>query len=80
MRTTSAPAPNLKEELVRNFSAALGEAKAQQVVSEAVEQSGFAAASLTQKDALAVLDRIAQSPGIVGIAARFIKSRYLLRP
>lgn len=56
------------------LSRTLGSDKALETVSLAAAQLG-AGEQLNRDQALGVLEHIAQQPGIVGIAARFAKSR-----
>jgi hypothetical protein len=56
------------------LSQSIGDDKASAIVDEAAQALGYGA-SLDREQALLVLERIAQSPGLVGIAARFAKSR-----
>lgn len=56
------------------LSGTLGEEKATAIVDEAAQALGYGA-SLNRDQALSVLEHIAQSSGLVGIAARFAKSR-----
>ena len=56
------------------LSGTLGEEKASAIVDEAARTLGYGP-SLDRDQALSVLEHIAQSPGLIGIAARFAKSR-----
>lgn len=53
----------------------VGNEKASSAVDAAVRKLGYQATGLNQDQALSVLETIAQEPGLVGIAARFAKSR-----
>ena len=58
------------------LSPAIGDAKAESVVREAMLARGRSAGRpMSVDEALAVLERIAETPGIVGVSARFAKSR-----
>ena len=52
--------------------------KANELVAHAATELGFSG-PLATTQCLEVLERIAAQPGLVGIAARFAKSRVLLR-
>lgn len=56
----------------------LGTEKARDAVTASTLRQGFDPASLTHEQALAVLDDLARSEGIVGVVARFAKARFLL--
>jgi hypothetical protein len=56
----------------------IGIERARELVEAAVARLDLSS-ELSTEDALAVLDDIAQAPGLVGIAARFAKSRAVLR-
>jgi hypothetical protein len=58
------------------LSPSLGDAKADEVVRAAMEALRFHPFKpLDTQQALEVLEQVAQTPGIVGVAARFAKSR-----
>jgi hypothetical protein len=57
---------------------ALGTEKARDAVTLTAQRMRFDPQSLTHDQALAVLDELAQSEGIVGVVARFAKARFLL--
>lgn len=58
------------------LSPSLGDAKAETCVREAMNTLGLPGhAKMTVDTALEVLETIAQTPGIVGVTARFAKSR-----
>jgi hypothetical protein len=65
-------------ELAHYLASALGDAKALELVEVAVAKLGLVATRLERADALRVLELIAAEPGLVGIAARFVKSRLVL--
>lgn len=60
--------------LMDMLSGTLGSDKAAAIVDEAANALGIGAV-LDREQALRVLERVAQNPGLVGIAARFAKSR-----
>lgn len=66
-----------KAQLVKMLSAAMGEEKADHAVVSAARAMAIGSDSFDREEALAVLDRIAQTPGLVGITARFAKTRVL---
>jgi hypothetical protein len=65
-------------ELVRLLSPSLGRAKAEAVVAAACRAGGVDSDVLTGTQTLAALEAIAHQPGIVGVTARFAKSRFIL--
>jgi hypothetical protein len=65
------PASGLADMLAAN----LGDERARELVDETVSALGLNGAALSQEEALDVLERLAQQPGIVGITCRFAKSR-----
>lgn len=65
--------------LVELLAPSLGEDAAQEVVERACETSGLTSMELTRDEALRVLEVVAEQPGLVGITARFAKSRVLLQ-
>lgn len=65
-------------ELAALLSQNLGMEKALDLVGVAAKELSFGA-ELTMEQCLEILERIAVQPGLVGIAARFAKSRVLLR-
>jgi hypothetical protein len=68
-----------RAELVELLASALGETKAAEVIRQAALDLRIPNGQLTQQQALSVLDRVAFTPGLVGISARFVKSRLILR-
>lgn len=67
-------------ELIPLLSQTIGEDKARDVIVEAARRLQLSLADgLHEQDVLSLLDDIAASPGIVGITARFAKSRVHLR-
>jgi hypothetical protein len=68
------------EELFAFFIPSVGEEKAREAVGTALTRLHFAHKNtLDRAEALAVLDEIATTSGIIGVAARFAKARILLR-
>ncbi|MEZ4221356.1 MAG: hypothetical protein R3B13_10565 [Polyangiaceae bacterium] len=65
--------------LAELLAPALGDVKAKDVIQAAAEQLHLEHGPLTRDQALALLDHIALGPGLVGISARFVKSRLILR-
>ena len=53
----------------------LGDEKAKAIVDDAIGKMGFSAAEISRPEALALFEQISAQPGIVGISARFAKSR-----
>jgi hypothetical protein len=68
-----------QEEVALLLSSSIGLEKAAACVSDAVTTLKLEPAGLTRDDALAVLELIAKQSGIVGVAARFAKSRVCLK-
>jgi hypothetical protein len=66
-------------ELALLLSSSIGLEKAQECVSDAIRLLGFSRLGLTRSEALAVLELLAEQPGIVGVTARFAKSRVHLK-
>jgi hypothetical protein len=64
-----------RRELIALLSPSLGLERAASSVIFAARQMGH---ELTRSDALMVLDTLAESPGLPGIAARFAKSHLIL--
>jgi hypothetical protein len=67
--------PRTTKALAAMIGANLGQEKALAVVERATSDLRLDPAALSRDDALAVLEKVAQEPGIVGITARFAKSR-----
>jgi hypothetical protein len=68
------------DELVAFFTSSVGEEKAREAVGAVLSRMHLAHKNeLNRAEALSVLDEIATTPGIVGVAARFAKARILLR-
>jgi hypothetical protein len=67
-----------RTELASMLSHNLGIEKAKELIGETADQLGLPD-ELTNEQCLEVLEKIAAQPGLVGIAARFAKSRVLLR-
>ena len=61
------------------LAASLGTTKAEHAVRSAADSLRLADSSFPLDQALALLEKIAEEPGIVGITARFAKTRALLR-
>lgn len=67
-----------RPELAALLSNNIGIEKAQELVTLAADELALGP-ELTREQALDVLERVAGQPGLIGIAARFAKSRVLLR-
>ena len=65
------------DDLIAQLSQALGEEKAREVIADAVASTG-AGAVMSKQQALDVLASVADTPGIVGVCARFARTRLLL--
>jgi hypothetical protein len=68
-----------RSELVQLLSPAIGEEKAEEAIVAACLVLALGADAFDRDQALDVLEAIAQSPGLVGITARFAKSRVHLK-
>lgn len=64
--------------LVSQLSQALGEEKAREVLEDTIVGMGLSGGALTREQALQVLGLVAETPGIVGVCARFARSRFML--
>jgi hypothetical protein len=64
--------------LARMLSQSVGEQKATEVVNATADRLGYNG-MLTEEQAMALLEKVAGEPGIVGVAARFARSRLILR-
>lgn len=67
-----------REELIDLLSPSLGREKAVQIVRAQCEALELSEDNFDHAAALQVLERVAAEPGLVGISARFLKSRLLL--
>ena len=72
------PNEHTRADLAALLSQNLGTEKALELVAHASRELSFAE-PMTTNQCLEILERIAAQPGLVGIAARFAKSRVLLR-
>ena len=62
-------------DLISLLSPSIGAARAATAVDSAADVAGIEGDELTRDEALRLLERITAVPGIVGVAARFAKSR-----
>lgn len=67
------------EEIAALLTSAMGAQQSQEVVRTAILDLGLPDGRLDKQQAMAVLDFLAQSPGVVGLCARFGKARLILR-
>lgn len=63
------------EVLVSLLSRAVGESAARQAVHDTARELALGRGPLSSKEALSILDRIGARPGVIGVTARFAKSR-----
>jgi hypothetical protein len=56
------------------LSPSLGQKKAEALISEAAEKLGLRTEMFARADALRIMEKIADQPGLVGVTARFAKS------
>jgi hypothetical protein len=68
-----------RSELVKQLAASLGYEKAEEVLTSTASQLGIAADPLNKTETLEILDQMLKTPGLVGVVARFVKVRVLLR-
>jgi hypothetical protein len=61
------------------LSPAVGEEKARAAVDSAIDVLSLDGRRMTRDDVLRVLERIAQAKGVVGVCARFARSRLILQ-
>jgi hypothetical protein len=66
------------QEIVELLSPALGAAKARMIVEDACGKLRLSLVQVTRHEAQQILEVVAQTPGLVGITARFALSRALL--
>lgn len=66
-------------DVVDLLASSLGTTKAEHAVRSAMTALRLSSSSFPLDQALAVLDKIAEEPGIVGITARFARARAVLR-
>ena len=71
--------PLPKTELVELLSPSLGEEKAGELVAATAASLGLNLDNLDENQALQILEKLAGTPGLVGITARFAKARALLK-
>jgi hypothetical protein len=67
------------EDLVAMFASALGDEKARELIEGECRRLSFDFESIPAESARVLLDELANTPGIVGIASRFAKARLALR-
>ena len=60
------------------LAATLGDEPSQKLVRDALSQLGLSGQALDRTEALRVLETLASTPGLAGIAARFAKARIIL--
>jgi hypothetical protein len=65
--------------VTETLSPAVGEEKARAAVDAAIDVLSLDGRRMTRDDALRVLERIAQAKGVVGVCARFARSRLILQ-
>jgi hypothetical protein len=67
------------KDLLGLLAPSVGEEKAKEAILQAAKALGLSSTDLTRPEALQILDVMAKSPGLLGVAARFGKARFLLR-
>lgn len=80
--TAQAPkgGPLARAELAALLAPTLGQEKSDDMVLETLQKLKLPLDAMSTADGLAVLEELAKSSGIVGIASRFAKARLLMRP
>jgi len=68
-----------KDGLVKQLGATIGDAKAAESVEAAAATLGLLGATYSAEEAVALLDVLAEQPGIVGIAAKLMRVRQVLK-
>lgn len=66
-------------EIWNRLSKAIGQQAARDAVMEEITASGLNELSLDRDDALSVLETLAKREGLIGVAARFARSRWMLQ-
>lgn len=61
------------------LSPAVGQEKARAAVESAIDALSMDGRRMTRDDVLRVLEKIAQAKGVVGVCARFARSRLILQ-
>lgn len=64
-----------RQDIITALARSLGGEHARNLVESHTQALGFNGQALTREQALAVLEEIANQPGIVGITGRFAKAR-----
>ena len=64
-----------KEELVGILAGALGTTKAEEAIRDAIAVTNLRRPIFNQHEALQLFEHIATAPGLVGVSARFAKTR-----
>jgi hypothetical protein len=73
-------APEIWKELLALLAPSVGEDKAHDAIVHAAKTLSMSVTELTREQAVQVLDLMANSVGLLGVAARFGKARFLLYP
>jgi hypothetical protein len=66
------------EVLIAALSKAVGEDKARAAVMQAATELGYLGPELSRDAALSILETVAEAGGLVGVTARFARTRLLL--
>ena len=74
----AAPVLHSRAELVGLLRNGVGDKVADELIVRLAEKSALSTDQFTAEQALLILERAAREPGLMGIAARFAKSRLLL--
>ena len=68
-----------RTELVNQLGATVGMAKAENALSQAQTALGLVTSQFNQEQALRLLDELATSPSVLGIAAKCLRVRVVLK-
>lgn len=63
------------QDIAQMLARTVGDEKALTIVTQAATTLGFSLTGIGRAEALALLEHVSTEPGIVGISARFAKSR-----
>jgi hypothetical protein len=69
-----------RADLAALLAPTLGQEKSDEMIKETLQKLGLSLDPISTEDGLAVLEELAKSAGIAGIASRFAKARLLMRP
>lgn len=73
------PCTVVVDDLVGVLGGSIGDDKARRLVLDTLADMELDTRGFTRADALTVLDKLSETPGIVGVASRFARSRLMLQ-